>query len=265
MSLKDRLIDALRLPESRTITDLDDPSATVVHAQIIRRKKFLSEVYRDFYGRLKNALGPIGAGAVIVELGSGGGFIKEVIPSVITSDVLSVPNVDLRFSGQRMPFGDTSVDAFLMFDVFHHIKDPRGFLRELDRTLKPGGRILMIEPSNTVWGRFINTNFHHEAFDPSSGWEIDGEGPMSHANGALPWIVFSRDRALFEREFPSLRLATLEPHTPFKYLLSGGVSLQQLLPNALYPAVHGLEWLLSPLNRWLGMFYFVAIRKQAVA
>jgi hypothetical protein len=45
MSLKDRLIDALRLPESRIITDLDDPSATVVHAQIIRRKKFLSEVY----------------------------------------------------------------------------------------------------------------------------------------------------------------------------------------------------------------------------
>jgi len=261
--LKEKLIDALTLPQSRAINDLDDPSATVIHSQIIRQKSFLSKVYRGFYRRLKRGLGPLNGDSVVIELGSGGGFIKEVIPSVITSDILQVPVVDLCFSGQYLPFARESVDAFVMIDVFHHVKDPRAFLSELDRSLKPGGRILMIEPSNTAWGRFVYRNFHHEPFDPTSGWKIEGEGPMTEANGAIPWIVFSRDRAVLESEFRRLRIAAFEPHTPFKYLISGGVSLRQLLPGFCYPLVAGLEGLLSPFNRWLGMFYFVAIEKEA--
>jgi SAM-dependent methyltransferase len=261
-SLTEKLIESLRLPESRAITNLDDPMATILHGQIIRRKRFLFEVYRDFYKRLENGLGAVDRGSRVVELGSGGGFIKEVMPSVVTSDILQVPHVDVRFSAERMPFGDRSVDAFLMINVFHHIKQPLEFLRELDRSLKPRGRILMIEPSNTVWGRFITTNFHHEDFDPTAGWKIEGDGPLSQANGALPWIVFSRDREIFEREFPTLRITAFEPHMPLKYLISGGLSVRQLLPSACYPLVDSLERVLRPFNRWFGMFYYVALSKE---
>jgi SAM-dependent methyltransferase len=259
--LTEMVVGALKLPEARAITDLDDPMATILHGQIIRRKPFLFQLYTEFYRRLEAGLGALGRDSTVVELGSGGGFIKSVIPSVVTSDILQVPDVDLRFSVERMPFGDESVDAFLMINVFHHVKEPRAFLRELDRTLRPRGRILMIEPSNTVWGRFISSHFHHEDFDPTSDWKIEGEGPLSQANGALPWIVFSRDRAIFEREFPHLRITAVEPHTPLKYLVSGGLSIRQLLPGPCYRLVDGLERVLRPFNRWLGMFYYVALSK----
>ena len=260
--LMEMVVGALKLPESRAITNLDDPIATILHGQIIRRKPFLFRLYEEFYRRLETGLGAVGHDSTVVELGSGGGFIKQVIPTVVTSDILQVPDVDLRFSAERMPFAEESVDAFLMINVFHHVKEPRAFLRELDRTLRPRGRILMIEPSNTAWGRFVSTHFHHEDFDPTSGWRIEGQGPLSQANGALPWIVFSRDRAIFEREFPRLRITAVEPHTPLKYLISGGLSIRQLMPGSCYRLVDGLEWVLRPFNRWLGMFYYVALSKS---
>lgn len=48
-----------------------------------------------------------------------------------------------------MPFQDKSVSAFMMIDVLHHIKDSRQFFKEMQRCLKPGGKIVMIEPANT--------------------------------------------------------------------------------------------------------------------
>lgn len=258
----DTLVGSLRLPEARLIADLDDPRTTILHGRIIRRKPFLFRLYTEFYARLAQGLAGASSVAKVVELGSGGGFIKEVLPGVVTSDILQVPGVDVRFSAEHMPFGDASIDAFLMINVFHHVKDARAFLRELDRSLKPRGRIVMIEPANTAWGRFISTRFHHEDFDPAAGWHIEGDGPLSRANGALPWIVFDRDREKFEREFPGLRLTTFDPHTPLKYLVSGGLTIRQLLPGICYRLVAGVEWLLRPFNGWLGMFYDVALTKR---
>ena len=180
---------------------------------------------------------------------------------MITSDVLSLPDVDQCFSGLAMPFKDESVDAFFMIDVFHHVPDSELFLKELERCLRPGGKIVMIEPANTLWGRFIYQNFHHEAFDPSSNWKLEGSGPLSSANGALPYIVFKRDLLRFNSSFPKLKLIRIFSHTPFRYLLSGGVSLKQLLPSFMYGLVCGVEWILQPLAPFLGMFYTVIITK----
>ena len=169
-----KLIEWLKLPETRNIKDLDDP-ATTLHGKILRSKPFLRNLYADFYGQFKNAVEQP-ENKVLVELGSGGGFIKEIIPNVITSDILKVAGVDKVFSATDMPFEDASVDAFFMFDVLHHIDEPRKFFAEADRCLRPGGRIVMIEPANTPWARFIYTNFHHEGFDPKGGWELDKDG-----------------------------------------------------------------------------------------
>ena len=43
-------------------------------------------------------------------------------------------------------------------------------------------------------------NFHHETFNPEGDWKIPGTGPMSDANGALPFIVFERDKEKFENK-----------------------------------------------------------------
>ncbi|MCJ7730006.1 MAG: class I SAM-dependent methyltransferase, partial [Sedimentisphaerales bacterium] len=200
-------------------------------------------------------------GKVLVELGSGGGFIKEIIANVITSDILNLSNVDRVFSSSQMPFVDGSVDAFFMFDVLHHIADSRAFFREALRCLRVCGKVVMIEPANTLWSRFIYKNFHHEQFDPAGKWGLEGSGPLSQGNGAIPWIIFRRDRVIFEREFPSLRIVSMRNHTPLRYLLSGGLTLRQLVPSFTYPFVRAVEYLLSPLNNWLGMFQTIELEK----
>ena len=156
-----RIIEWLKLPEVRDVKDLDDPATTQLHREMIQAKPFLKRLYLDFYRELTEAISEP-ENKVLVELGSGGGFIKEVIGNIITSDVLDLPNVDKVFSAAEVPFPERSVDAFLMFDVLHHIAEPRAFFREACRCLKKGGKVVMIEPANTTFSRFIYRNFHHE-------------------------------------------------------------------------------------------------------
>ncbi|MHC4738211.1 MAG: class I SAM-dependent methyltransferase [Planctomycetota bacterium] len=254
-----KIIQWLKLPETSRIKNLDDPAVTLLHAEIIQKKPFLRKLYIDFYKQFLTAV-PEPETKVLVELGSGGGFIKEVIPNVTTSDILELPGVDNIFSVLNMPFEEKSVDAFFMVDVLHHIIDPRAFFRETLRILKPDGKIVMIEPANTLWARFIYRNFHHERFDTKAKWEMENTGPLSNGNGAIPWIIFSRDRDIFESEFPSLRVVTIRNHTPLRYLLSGGLTLRQLLPSFTYPAVKAVEYLLSPMNNLLGMFQTIELQ-----
>lgn len=103
-------------------------------------------------------------------------------------------------SATQMPFDDNSVAAFIMFDVFHHIKHCEQALLEIKRCLKPWGKIIMIEPNNSLWGRFIYKNFYHEHFDANRDWGIEVSGRLSDANIALPWIVFIRDKKIFENK-----------------------------------------------------------------
>jgi SAM-dependent methyltransferase len=256
-----KIIEWLKLPETSRIKNLDDPAVTLLHAEIIQKKPFLRKLYIDFYKHFLTAV-PEPETKMLVELGSGGGFIKEVIPNVATSDVLELPGVDNVFSVLNMPFEEKSIDAFFMVDVLHHITDPRAFFREALRILKPAGKIVMIEPANTLWARFIYRNFHHEGFDTEAKWEMEDTGPLSNGNGAIPWIIFSRDRDVFEKEFPSLKVVSIRNHTPMRYLLSGGLTLRQLVPSFSYPAVKAVEYLLSPMNNLLGMFQTIELQNN---
>jgi len=244
--------------------NLDDPQTTVLRSKIIKEKVFLKNLYTDFYKVFKKSLKGISGKRKLVELGSGGGFIKEIIPDTTTSDVFKVPGIDLVFSATRMPFKDKSVDRFFMLNVIHHIQNPSLFFKEVDRCLKKNGRLVAIEPANTLWGRFIYQNFHHdERFDPKGGWTLKSQKALSDANGAIPWIILVRDRNKFERLFPNLKIIKISAHTPIQYLVSGGTSFIQLLPEWAYPLVKGLEIILTPFNNIIGMFYTIEIEKVA--
>lgn len=47
--------------------------------------------------------------------------------------------------GEPWPLGDGSCDAALVANVYHEVADRPGFLRELYRILRPGGRVLLVE------------------------------------------------------------------------------------------------------------------------
>lgn len=258
-----KIVKCFELPEVKKINHLDDPATTLLHTKIIRHKPFLKKLYTDFYVSFRDSLPPNYKSENLVELGSGGGFIKEIIPNVVTSDIIKLPGIDMQFSALKMPLRNNSVDAFFMVDVFHHLPNVKKFLSETERCLRVGGKIYLIDPANTLWGRFIYKNFHHESFNEKTGWFLRKGGPLSSANGALAWIVFCRDRKKLEKEFPKLKIKKIEFHTPFLYLLSGGVSFKQFLPPWSYNIIKIIEVILSPLNKYLGMFMTIEIEKIA--
>jgi SAM-dependent methyltransferase len=196
-------------PATRKLA-IDDPSTTDLRRGIIESNRFLKRIYDEWYSLLCSRI-PQGPGHVL-ELGSGAGFLSDYIPDVITSEVFFSQGVQTVLDGRDLPFASSSMRAILMVDVLHHIPDTRPFLAEAERCLKSGGAVLMIEPWVSTWSRFIYGHLHHEPFDTASEyWGFPAAGPLSGANGALPWIVFHRDRARFEKEFPSLEIREVLP------------------------------------------------------
>ena len=161
------LLELFKIPETRDLTnteDIDDIQTTVLHRNIIKKKHFLYKLFQEHYSIFKKNIEDIPDGLKI-ELGSGGGFLKEVINDVVTSDVLELPDVDKVIFAEKIPYPDKSVAAFFLLGTLHHIKEPEKFFSEINRCMKPGGKIIMIEPANTIFSRFFFKNIHHEHFD----------------------------------------------------------------------------------------------------
>lgn len=241
--------------------EADDPRTTELRKEIIQSKPFLKAIYAEWYEKLAEEV-PCGPGDVL-ELGSGAGFLSTVIPGLITSEVFPCAGVDMVLNAQSMPMEHASLRAIVMTDVLHHMPDVRKFLAEASRCLRSGGKVLMIEPWVTPWSSFVYTRLHHEPFLPEAKeWSFSSTGPLSGANGALPWIVFARDRAKFESEFPEFEIEKIRPFLPFRYLLCGGVSMRSLMPGFSHAAWAFFERRLESQMDRLGMFAFLSVRKK---
>jgi SAM-dependent methyltransferase len=239
---------------------IDDPRTTQLRLQIIQEKVFLRQVYQEWY-RMIAAVLPSSKGAVL-ELGAGAGFLREFIPNLITSELFYCPHVQAVLDALRLPFASRSLRGIVMTDVLHHIPEPRLFFAEATRCVQPGGVMAMIEPWVTPWSKIVYDRLHHEPFEPEApSWELPSNGPLSGANGALPWIIFVRDRLRFEQEFPCWQIEIINPIMPFRYLLSGGVSLRSLTPGWSFRFWKRIENALGRWNNQLAMFAQIIVRR----
>ena len=104
-------------------------------------------------------------------------------------------------------------------------------------------------------------HLHHEQFEPNAeDWIIESSGPLSGANGALPWIIFNRDRKIFTNKYPKLKILNIKPIMPISYLLSGGISMRSFLPGGVYKPVRYLEKRLKE-SSW-AMFAVITLSRQ---
>ena len=166
---------------------LDKPETTVYHGSLIKKKRFLRKIYEDWYDGFINEVNKLAIAGKMLELGSGGGFLKERLPDIITSDILELPDCDICCRAEDLPFQANSLKAVFMLDVLHHIPDVRQFFSEISRTLKPGGITYMIEPANTAFSSIIYKNFHHEDFDPDTpDWTFESIGPAFQFQPGAP-------------------------------------------------------------------------------
>ena len=240
--------------------DINDPKTTGLRRRIIREKEFLRLLYEEWYTGIAGAL-PVGAGPIL-ELGSGAGFLKDFIPGLITSEIFPLADMDVVLDGQELPLAPDILGGIVMIDVLHHMPQPRRFFAEARRCLKSGGVIIMIEPWVTDWSKLIYRWLHQEPFLPgATSWEFPSGGPLSGANAALPWIVFARDMVKFQNDFPQLKIRKISLTMPFRYLLSGGVSMKSLSPAWTFGLWRRLEEALKPLMGRLAMFAQIELVK----
>src|SRR5262245_13385963 len=240
--------------------DLDDPNTTHLRLQIIQQKSFLLRIYQEWYRAIVAAL-PAGRGAVL-ELGAGGGFMRDFVSNLITSELFYCPSVRVVLNGLQLPFIAKSLRGIVMTNVLHHLPQPRLFFAEATRCVQYGGVMAMIEPWVTPWSRFVYARLHHEPFEPETpSWELPSSGPLSGANDALPWIIFARDRHKFEQEFPQWQIEMIKPIMPFRYLVAGGVSLRNLAPSWSFEVWRHMENALSHWSGQLAMFAQIVLRR----
>jgi len=242
--------------------DIDDPQTTLLRKRIIKEKTFLKQIYQEWYSSISHTLHR--ADGPVLELGSGAGFLEEYIPDLITSEIFFCPTVKIVLDGCFLPFADQSLGSVVMVDVLHHISRSRCFFAEAARCVRVGGQIIMTEPWVTSWSKFIYSKIHHEPFLPEAKeWEFSRKGPLSGANSALPWIIFQRDRKKFETEFPEWRIKEIKLHTPFCYLLSGGVSFRSFVPGCLFGMFRRIENIIRPwMHSWAMFAQVVLVRKN---
>lgn len=230
--------------------------------EMIRAKPAVRRCYDLWYALLRADVASVAEDGLIVELGSGSSYIKEVLPEVITSDVVPGP-VDMIIDGRRLPFPDASVRALLLTHVFHHIPDVRRFFLEAERVLVPGGVVTMIDCAHTPLSRLFFGLIHPEPYDHKAvSWDFTAGNNMTDSNQALTWIVFHRDIDQFQKEFPGLRYEGFQYLPWFGYLMSGGVNLRSLVPDFAAGMVESADRLLKPLDPFGAIHWHITLRKH---
>jgi SAM-dependent methyltransferase len=188
-------------------------------------------LYRDWFERMRGLLA--GGDGRTVEIGAGIGTLRETIPGVVATDVEPTPWADEVVDAQELPYGDGELANIVGVDVLHHLPRPLRFLAEAQRTLRPGGRLVLLEPYGSQVSALSYRYLHHEGWDPRADPFADvahsSDRPLD-ANGAIPTLLFFRRADELRRHVPGLALVHRERLAMLAYPLSGGFTRRPLVP-----------------------------------
>ena len=232
------------------------------------RKPALQAEYARFYRLIAQRLEGIPAGPVL-ECGSGIGNLKSVLPAAITSDLFPNPWLDRQENIYALTCADASLGGVVLFDVFHHLEFPGTALRELQRVLQPGGRLVLFEPSAGLLGRIVLGLFHHEplALDKPITWEappgFDPTATTYYAAQGNAWRIFSPGGQ--GQAIPGWRLSETQHFPALPWLLTGGFRGPSLAPGPLRPLAELAERILALAPRCFASRMLVVLEKAPAA
>lgn len=250
------------------IKNLNREERFIFHKKILGSKKMLKSCYSDFYSKIiqleKKFKTKINKG-IRLELGSGVGFIKDFDSKIITSDVVYNKFTDKTINANKIPFKNDKIDSIFGIFCFHHFKDPFNFLKDLQKKLKVGGLCILIEPYYSPLASIIYKKVHKsEYFNKNEPfrYKTKNKTAMESANQALSYIYFVKHKKKFNKEFPKLKIVHTSIFNNYlRFLLSGGLNFQKLLPDFLIFFVKFLEIIMSPFKKIFGIHYIIVIKR----
>lgn len=233
------------------------------HRELWARKPVLREVYGHLYRRMAAACVP----GLTIEVGGGSGNMREFAPDVLSFDIVHEPWLDFVADAQAMPLAAGCASNVVMFDVLHHIQYPVRFLREAVRVLRPGGRLVFVEPGITPVSSLFYRLFHEEPVDMSvdslANGRIDLHKDPYDSNQALPTLLMTRHAARRAAAVPQLVPLQTRWLSLFAYPLSGGFKPWSMLSPALARRLLSLEDSLEQVvGRLLGFRLFAVLERR---
>jgi len=224
-------------------------------------------VLRAIYSNLYQKIEDVARSGDTLEIGGGIGNLHILGGRVIKSDIQHSVGVDVVADAQQLPFDSEVFSNIVLFDVLHHLQCPLLFFAEAQRILKPGGRVIMVEPGITPVSKLLYKMGHEEPVE--MGWDmndpckIDADKDPYDSNQAIPTILFKRDPQLFLAAVKGFKINSSDWLSLFAYPLSGGFKSWSLLP---YKWVHTMlkieEKILPFLGSLLAFRLMVVLEKD---
>jgi SAM-dependent methyltransferase len=204
------------------------------------RKPALRKIYHRFYKLISSQINYNLKGK-IVEIGSGIGNLKSVVPQALCTDIFDNPWIDQVENAYKLTFGNNSISNLILFDVLHHLEYPGTALIEFKRVLIPGGRIIIFEPAISLLGIITYGVFHHEPvalreeikweaysdFNPDSLSYYAAQGNASRIFFREKYLKYLQDWIIIYRK----RISSIA------YVCSGGYNKTQLYPGFMMPFI----------------------------
>lgn len=224
---------------------------------IFDSKKILQLLYAGWYRQIKEELFK----GESLEIGSGFGLAKNFFPCV-TSEINKNEFVDRQEDACHLSFEDASLSNIVGIDVLHHLPDFESFMKEANRVLKKGGKIIFVEPYISPISFIFRKLFHHEDlnFREINKSKIDPDD----SNLALPTIIFSQQKNKFNEKYPQFQIEKIKKQDCLAYPLSLGYKRYSLVPNFLAQQIFSLEKTLTRLPFLSGIFgykIFLVVKK----
>lgn len=245
--------------------NIDGLSRIEIHKKILNQKPILQDLFikrNELFYKLDNE--NFDSNGLKVEIGAGVTMMKGQFNDVLSSDIVPHKDLDMVIDAEKIKFSNKTVRSYYLQNSLHHIPSATKFFNEVERTLKIGGGLIILEPYYGFFARLLYTNiFKTEGFDClQKEWEQNGIGVMNGANQALSYIIFKRDIIKFNKKYPNLIITRkVLCNDWLVYIMSGGLNFKQLFPSNFIFILKSIQYILKPLLPIVAIHHIIVIKK----